>query len=40
MKETCKIELVVERNLEWAFGRQGDYGNQIVFTLLLFLLYF
>ena len=24
MRETCKIELVVERNLEWAFGRQGS----------------
>eukprot|EP00794_Sanderia_malayensis_P015340 gene15340-16917_t len=22
MQETCKVELIVERNLEWAFGRQ------------------
>ena len=24
MRETCKIELIVERNLEWGFGRQGS----------------
>lgn len=26
MVDPCSLNLVLERNLEWAFGRQGGFG--------------